>query len=107
LFDENLAGRLVAALADVYPGSAHVGDAGLLGAADLDIWRHARDNDFTIVSKDQNFHRFSVLFGPPPKVVWITMGNCSTADIIRLLRDSRGQIEAFLRHEDAGFFALG
>jgi hypothetical protein len=26
LFDENLAVRLVAALADQYPGSAHVGD---------------------------------------------------------------------------------
>ena len=106
LFDENLAARLVAALADVYPGSAHVGEVGLLGAADVDIWRHARDNGFVIASKDEDFHRFSVLFGPPPKVVWIALGNCSTAQIIRLLRDSQDQIEEFLGHEEAGFLAL-
>jgi hypothetical protein len=29
VFDENLAGRLVAALADLYPGCAHVGERGL------------------------------------------------------------------------------
>ena len=34
LFDENLAARLVGALADLYPGSVHVSDVGLAPAAD-------------------------------------------------------------------------
>jgi predicted nuclease of predicted toxin-antitoxin system len=107
LFDENLAGRLVEAVADVYPGSLHVGDLGLLGASDLAIWQQARENDLTVVTKDEDFHRMSVLLGPPPKVIWLRLGNCSTEDIIRLLRDRRDEIEAFLHHEEAGFLALG
>jgi predicted nuclease of predicted toxin-antitoxin system len=59
-----------------------------------------------LVSKDEDFHRYSVLFGPPPKVIWPRLGNCSTVDIIRLLRDSRGDIEAFLQHEEAAFLSL-
>jgi predicted nuclease of predicted toxin-antitoxin system len=31
-----------------------------------------------LVSEDQDFHRYSVLFGPPPKVIWIGLGNCPT-----------------------------
>jgi predicted nuclease of predicted toxin-antitoxin system len=33
------------------------------------------------VSKDTDFHQRSFLFGGPPKVVWIRLGNCSTEDI--------------------------
>jgi len=106
LFDENLAARLVSALADVYPNSVHVGDVGLLGASDLAIWQHARENGLVLVSKDEDFHRLSVLFGPPPKVIWLRRGNCSTEDIIRLLRDRRSDIEAFVQHEEAAFLAL-
>ena len=38
LFDENLAPRLVAALADLYPDSGHVRDVGLARANDAEIW---------------------------------------------------------------------
>jgi len=37
LFDENLSFRLVASLADIFPESRHVRDAGLLGADDRAI----------------------------------------------------------------------
>ena len=37
LFDENVSPRLVAALMNDYPGSAHVRDVGLRGAADARI----------------------------------------------------------------------
>jgi predicted nuclease of predicted toxin-antitoxin system len=106
LFDENLGARVSVALADIHPGSVHVADVGLLGASDLAIWQHARDNELAVVSKDEDFHRMSVLFGPPPKVIWVRLGNCSTDDVIRLLRDRRDEIEAFLQHDEAGFLAL-
>jgi len=35
---------------------------GLLGASDLAIWQHARGNAYIIVSKDQYYHRLSVLY---------------------------------------------
>jgi predicted nuclease of predicted toxin-antitoxin system len=107
LFDENVAARLAADLSGVFPGSTHVADAGLQAAADLAIWHYARDNGFALVTKDQDFHRLSVLHGPPPKVIWLRLGNCSTDDIARLLRDRRDEIVAFLQHDEAGFLALG
>jgi predicted nuclease of predicted toxin-antitoxin system len=90
----------------VYPASAHVGDLGLLGTPDRTIWQHAKDGGFVLVSKDEDFHRLSIFHGPPPKVIWIRLGNCSTEDIIRLLRERRGEIEAFVTHQEAAFLAL-
>jgi len=58
------------------------------------------------VTKDEDFHRLSVLHGPPPKVIWIRLGNCSTDEVIRLLRRRRGEIERFVAHKEAAFLAL-
>lgn len=107
LFDENLAPRLVTALADLYPGSAHVRNVGLEGSADLSVWEHAAAGDFLLVSKDEDFHRLSVLRGFPPKVVWIRLGNCSTLDVEQLLRRRFEQLVEFAAHEEAAFVALG
>jgi predicted nuclease of predicted toxin-antitoxin system len=93
-------------LADVYPRSIHVGDVGLFGASDLAIWQHAREKGLILVSKDEDFHQLSVLHGPPPKVIWVRLGNCSTEHVIRLLRGRHGEVQAFLQHEEAGFLAL-
>jgi predicted nuclease of predicted toxin-antitoxin system len=70
LFDQNLAPSLVKHLADAYPGSAHVHHLGLGEASDLTIWEHARDNGFTLVSKDADFVELSTVFGLPPKVIF-------------------------------------
>ena len=106
LFDENVSPRLVAALTDVFPGSVHVRDIGLARATDAAIWVYARDRGLTIVSKDSDFHQVSFLRGPPPKVIWIRRGNCSTADIETLLRSNRTEILAFEADEEAAFLAL-
>ena len=107
LFDENLAPRLVLALADLYPNSAHVGTLGLVGSPDTAVWAHAAAEGFILVTKDEDFHRMSVLRGFPPKVIWVRLGNCSTADIERLLRTRLSQIAAFADHEEAAVLALG
>ncbi|HEX4185915.1 MAG TPA: DUF5615 family PIN-like protein [Stellaceae bacterium] len=106
LFDENLAARLVAELAILYPGCTHVGDQGLAGGSDRAIWQHARDHGLIVVSKDEDFQRLSVLYGAPPKVIWIRLGNCSTADIARLLSERRNEIGRFAADEEAAFLAL-
>jgi predicted nuclease of predicted toxin-antitoxin system len=73
---------------------------------DRAIWAYARDHGLVIVTRDEDFHRLSVLHGPPPKVIWVRVGNCSTDDVIRLLRVRREEIEGFLAHEEAAFLAL-
>ena len=84
----------------------HVGDRGLAGCADRGIWRHAGDHGLVIVSKDEDFRRLGVLHGAPPKVIWIRLGNCSTADIIRLLRERPSEIDLFMGDEESTFLAL-
>ena len=106
LFDENLPARLGAVISDIYPGSAHVSELGLAGASDGAIWDHARRHGLAIVSKDEDFHRLSILYGPPPKVIWVRLGNCSTEQIIALLRHRRGEIAASLADDEAAFLAL-
>jgi predicted nuclease of predicted toxin-antitoxin system len=106
LFDENLAVRLVAELTDLYPGCTHIAEQGLTGGSDRAIWQHARDHGLIIVSKDEDFQRLSVLYGIPPKVIWIRLGNCSTADIARLLSERRNEIGRFADDEEAAFLAL-
>jgi predicted nuclease of predicted toxin-antitoxin system len=69
--DENLAPRLVTALANVYPKSAHICNEGLAGSTDAAIWSLAASRGFILVTKDEDFHRLIVLRGFPPKVIWI------------------------------------
>ena len=50
-------------------------------ADDSAVWAYARQHGFTIVSKDGDFSGRSSLYGAPPKVIWLTVGNCSTGEI--------------------------
>jgi predicted nuclease of predicted toxin-antitoxin system len=101
LLDENLSQRLARPLAEAYPGSAHAADLGLAGAPDRALWARAAADGYVLVTKDEDFHRLSVLLGPPPKVVWLRLGNCATADVARLLLARREQVERFVAHEEA------
>ena len=107
LFGENLSNALSHELRDLYPESAHVLTLGLGGAADRVVWERAAVDGFVLVTKDQDFQRLSVLRGSPPKVVWIRLGNCATADIVRLLRFRRDQIATLVESAETDFLALG
>ena len=107
LFDENLAASLPRDVSDLYPGSNHVLALGLAGAKDSIIWQYAIAGGYVLVTKDEDFQRFSVLRGSPPKVIWIRLGNCTTADVVRLLRFRREHIAAFVESPTADFLALG
>ncbi len=77
LFDENLSPKLPRSLAAMFPGSAHVRECGLLGRIDEEVWNYARANHFTAVSKNSDFQQRSLLYGDPPKFVWLRIGNCT------------------------------
>ena len=95
LLDQNLSHRLCERLADLGVTIVHVRHAGLQTADDSRIWDHAAEHEFMIVSKDGDFNNRAFLFGPPPKVVWIQRGNCSTRDIEDLLRARHQDVIAF------------
>jgi len=81
LFDENLSHKLTLLLEDLFPNSIHVRDVGLKSADDPLVWEYAKNYGLLLVSKDSDMHQRSFLFGPPPKVVWVRLGNCSTSEV--------------------------
>src|SRR5438552_3709545 len=95
LFDQNLSPKLVARLADLFPGSSHVQSEGLDSANDDQIWDHARQNGFAIVSKDADYNNMSVVRGSPPKVIWLLLGNCTTGQVEAVFRRRFADIDAF------------
>ncbi len=86
LLDENLSDRIIPQILDLYPDSSHVKTHGLIHTDDLLIWSFARERGYTIVSKDADFHQRSLVFGHPPKFVFLRVGNCPTSRITELLR---------------------
>jgi predicted nuclease of predicted toxin-antitoxin system len=106
LFDQNLSHRLVVALADVFPGSVHVRDLGLARADDSAVWAFAKDGGYTIVSKDSDFHLRSFVEGYPPKIVWLQVGNCSTADIEVRLRRNADELTRFHLDDTSAVFII-
>lgn len=106
LFDANLSPRLVRSLRDVYPGSSHVTVIAGLQYDDRVIWQHAKEMQFAVVSKDNDFVHLSMLFGPPPKVILLAVGNAPTKVIEKLMRKDAGLIGQFLEHETTGLLIL-
>jgi predicted nuclease of predicted toxin-antitoxin system len=99
LFDQNLSFKLCEHLADLFPGSNQVRRLGLDQADDAAIWQFAKANGFVIVTQDADFADMAVLYGPPPKIIWLRCGNQPAAFVAKLLRGQAESIAAFA--EDA------
>jgi predicted nuclease of predicted toxin-antitoxin system len=59
-----------------------------------------------ITSKDADFHQMSFLLGPPPKVVWLRAGNCTTMRILEILLAHRDRLHQFEGDGEAAFLVL-
>ena len=70
-------------------------DCDLGAVEDALVWTYARENGFTIVTKDSDFEQRAVLFGAPPKIIWLRTGNCATEHLVALLAAHTPQIEEF------------
>ncbi|MFZ4778872.1 MAG: DUF5615 family PIN-like protein [Terrimicrobiaceae bacterium] len=106
LLDENLSDRIPERLEDLFPGSQHVKQCDLLHQPDQKVWQFARENDFSILTKDWDFHQMSLVRGFPPKVVFLKIGNCPTDEIVSVLLANAGEISAFLSDEVASLLIL-
>lgn len=106
LIDQNLSHRLKENLKDLFPGSVHVKDFGMEDKGDSDIWEFSKQNGFTVLSKDSDFHQRSFVLGHPPKVIWIKKGNCSTEAIISILRLHHQEIMAFGKDPEGSLLVL-
>ncbi len=106
LFDQNLSPRLAVRLSDICEDALHVSLIGKGSASDEEIWAYARINHLIIVTKDADFGDFGMLYGFPPKIIWLRFGNCTTRHIEMMLRTYRDAIEAFSADSTIGLLTL-
>ena len=106
LLDQNISRKLVPLLHEEFPDSAQVVELDLAQSTDRQIWDYAGQNDYVIVSKDSDFRQLAFLFGPPPKAVWLNVGNVSSTTIFEIIRDNRDTITHFSNSSEESFLLL-
>jgi predicted nuclease of predicted toxin-antitoxin system len=57
----------------------------LRDAKDIEIFRAAGKADAVVLTKDADFPHLLSQHGPPPKVLWLTCGNTSNAELQAIL----------------------
>lgn len=65
--------------------AVHVLELGMLSSPDADIFAAARRDHAIVITKDEDFLRLLERHGPPPQVVWITVGNVRNARLRELI----------------------
>ncbi len=106
LLDHNLSPKLIGRLEDEFGRVVHVDGLGMADDSDTAIWEYAKANGYTIVTKDKDFYQRSTIFGHPPKVIHLTLGNCSVADIVSAILNQSGHVKDFLKHPSKAYLVL-
>lgn len=70
------------------------------------IWHFAAAEGYTIVTKDADFNDIAALSGAPPRIIWLHIGNCTTAIIESILRSNVAAIEAFTNDPQSSVLKL-
>ena len=79
---------------------------GLQDCEDVEIWKFAKQNGFTIVTFDADFFDISVLNGFPPKVIWLRTGNLTTSEIAERIIVNSSNITSFITNSDQSCFYI-
>jgi predicted nuclease of predicted toxin-antitoxin system len=106
LFDQNISHRILSQLPDYFIGSISVKGANLVNATDREIWEFARKNNLIIVSQDSDFKDLNSLYGFPPKIILIRVGNLRTAEIAMLLTERFSELSSFENDNNFGCFEI-
>ena len=106
LFDQNISFRILAQLSPGFSSSTHVKSAGLQNSTDKEIRDYAKVNGFVIVSQDSDFNDLMNLYGFPPKIIWIRMGNLRTKELCSVLEGHIEELQQFVQNESLGCFEI-
>jgi len=96
LLDENLSRRVVPFIQQDYPDSTQISLINMEHSNDKAIWVYAKTHGYVIVTKDADFLDMSLLYGQPPKIIWLKIGNQTKAVMIKALLENRTEIERVL-----------
>ena len=87
--DAQLPSALARWLRDLGESQAvHVEDLGLLRAEDPEIFERARRAKAVVITKDSDFVQIQERRGAPPRIIWVTCGNCTNPFLRELMTQS-------------------
>lgn len=95
ILDENLSAVMVKKLANYLPHLVPVRHIALITFSDHNIWHYAKENGYTIITKDNDFLYLSNIYSCPPKVIKLNCGNKSTLYISELIIKKAEDIKTF------------
>ena len=101
LLDANLSWRLIKKLQPFFEEIIHVNDLKLhQPLSDIEIWNFAKENQFIIITKDDDFEKLVLLRKAPPKVIYLKIFNSDTNKISTLLFSNIDKIQKFAASKD-------
>ncbi len=100
LFDQNISHRLIRQVQDVFPDAKQVRELGLENKSDKFIWEFAKENEYSIVTFDADFYDLSLVWGHPPKIIWIRTSNQTTKHIEKILRKHVSTLMDFFQDDN-------
>jgi predicted nuclease of predicted toxin-antitoxin system len=100
LFDQNISFRILSKIKINFPEAKQVRELGIENYSDLEIWKFAKEYNYTIVTFDGDFYDLSNLKGYPPKVIWLRFGNTRTDYIADLLNSRFIIISDFISSDE-------
>ena len=100
LFDQNISFRVLRLIEDVYPETDQIHKLGLKDKTDREIWEYAKEHDYIIVTFDGDFYDFSLVWGHPPKIIWLRTANHVTKEVANVLRTHYETISQFASDEE-------
>jgi predicted nuclease of predicted toxin-antitoxin system len=74
---------------------------GYRDAADHEIFRAAREAGAVVMTKDSDFLRLLEQHGPPPQVLWVTLGNTSNTRMKGMLEATFARAQELLAGGEA------
>ena len=96
LIDAQLPPGLKLMLAEAGHEAHHVVDVGLRDADDAQVWGYAVREGTVILTKDEDFASRRLREPDGPTIVWLRVGNCSRAALLRWLTPLLSSIEALV-----------
>ncbi|MCC9016651.1 MULTISPECIES: DUF5615 family PIN-like protein [Flavobacterium] len=101
LLDANISWRVIKSIENEFSNCLHCKDIRInQPAKDIEIWNFAKQNNFTILTHDDDFEKLLLLKGAPPKVIILKTFNKNTNQIAELLISKREAIISFISNDD-------
>ena len=106
LLDQNISYRVLKKIEHLFPEAAQVKRLGLINATDKMIWQFAKEQDYAILTHDADFQDLSLLYGYPPKIIWLREGNLTNEMLAQKLLNAYDTIKSFIQEDLGGCLQL-